>query len=172
MLNILVVKNLSCSSFFFYINGIITVELVPQDQMMTHQYYIESLRMFRERLRKKRPDLQSNNTWILHQHNASMHIALSAIQFLADKSITGLYDPPYSPNLAMFDFFLFLKVKNALIRTHFQYGKEVKTKMADLLKMVTTKEAQHCFERPKIRMQLCIDRKREYIEGNCVHCFQ
>ncbi|GFY36374.1 transposable element Tcb1 transposase [Trichonephila clavipes] len=64
------------------------------------------------------------------------------MQFLADKYTTGLERPPYSQDFTPFDFHLFLKVKNALIGTHFQ-SVEVKTKMTDLLKIGTPNEPQH-----------------------------
>ena len=66
-----------------------------------------------ERVRKKRPELWKNG-WILHQDNAPAHNVLSVKQFLASKNITVLEHPPYSPDLAPCDFFLFPKINSAL----------------------------------------------------------
>ncbi|GFX38615.1 uncharacterized protein TNCV_3476051 [Trichonephila clavipes] len=88
--------------------------------------------------------------------------SLSVKQFLEDKRMTVLEHPPYSPDLASYIFCLFLRVKNASVGTHFQTVEEVKAKTADLLKMGTPNELQHCFESWKTRMQLCINRKEEY----------
>ncbi|GFV32752.1 hypothetical protein TNCV_3312331 [Trichonephila clavipes] len=52
------------------------IEWVPRGHTIKHQYYIEVPRKLTERVRKKRKDLQSNNTWILNQDNVPMHIAL------------------------------------------------------------------------------------------------
>jgi hypothetical protein len=41
----------------------------------------------------------ANNSWILHQDNATAHMALSVREFLASKQITVLEHPPYSPDL-------------------------------------------------------------------------
>jgi transposase len=45
---------------------------------------------------------------------------LSVKQFLAQKSITELECPPYSPDLAPNDFWLFPKIKSALKGQRFQ----------------------------------------------------
>ncbi|GFV55775.1 hypothetical protein TNCV_167601 [Trichonephila clavipes] len=67
--------------------------------------------------------------------------ALSVKQFSVGKRITMLEHPPYSQDLAPYDFYLFLKIKNEL-RTHFQSVDEVNAKTADLLKIVTPNELQ------------------------------
>lgn len=151
---------------FFDINGIIMIDWVPEGQTVNQKYYKEVLIKLRERVRKKRPDLWKNGSWILHQDNAPAHNALSVKQFLADKRIPVLDHPPYSPDLAPCDFYLFPKVKSSLKGTHFQSVEQVKAKTADLLKRLTTDELQHCFEQWKTRMQRCIDRQGEYVEGD------
>jgi histone-lysine N-methyltransferase SETMAR len=151
---------------FFDIGGIIMTEWVPEGQTVNQTYYKEVLIKLRERVRKKRPDLWKNDAWILHQDNAPAHNALSVKQFLADKRIPVLEHPPYSPDLAPCDFYLFPKVKSALKGTHFQSVEEVKAKTAELLNRVTADDLQHCFEQWKARMQRCIDRGGEYIEGD------
>ncbi|GFS87516.1 hypothetical protein TNCV_4162371 [Trichonephila clavipes] len=67
---------------FFDINGIIKIECLPQGQTRKQQYYIKVMRKLRERVRKKRPDLQSNNTRILHRDNSpDAHCALCKTVF-------------------------------------------------------------------------------------------
>ncbi|GFT31924.1 hypothetical protein TNCV_3467921 [Trichonephila clavipes] len=58
-----------------YLNGIIMTEWVPQG--LKQQYYFEVLEKFRERVRKKKLDLQNHNMGILHQDNfLGAHCAL------------------------------------------------------------------------------------------------
>ena len=54
---------------FFDINGIVLTEWVPQGQTINQTYYLSVLATLRERVRKKRPELWKNNSWILHQDN-------------------------------------------------------------------------------------------------------
>ncbi|GFX98367.1 hypothetical protein TNCV_4001361 [Trichonephila clavipes] len=86
---------------------------------------------------------------MLDQDNVPVHIALSVKQFSAHKCITVLEHSPHPQDFAPYDFYQFLQRKNVLKRTHCQSVDEVKAKMADLLKMVTPNEQQHCLERWK-----------------------
>jgi len=58
-----------------------------------------------KKLRRKRPELSANNSWILYHDNAHADTALSVREFLATKQITVLEHPAYSPDLAPNDFF-------------------------------------------------------------------
>ncbi|GFT48769.1 HTH_48 domain-containing protein [Trichonephila clavipes] len=107
------------------------IEWVPQGQTVEQQYYNEVLRKFRGKGRKKRQCLQSNNTWVLHQDNASVHIVLSVKQLLVEKRNTVLENQPYSPDLAPYDLYLFLKVKNVLMGAHFLSVGEMKVKTTE-----------------------------------------
>jgi transposase len=80
---------------------------------------LEVLKRLLEKVRRKRPELFANNSWILHHDNASAHTALSAREFVATKQVTMLEHPAYSPDLAPSDFFLFLKIKEILKGRHF-----------------------------------------------------
>jgi histone-lysine N-methyltransferase SETMAR len=71
---------------------------------------VEILKQLRVAVHRERPELWPND-WILHQDNAPAYKALSVKQFLAQKSITDMEHPPYSPDLALNDFWVFPKVK-------------------------------------------------------------
>ena len=73
------------------------------------------------------------NGWILHQDNAPAHNASSVKQFLANKNITVLEYPPYSPDLTPCDFCLFPKIKSVLKGTHFVSVEDVKAKTVETL---------------------------------------
>ena len=57
-----------------------------------------------KKVRRKRPELFANNSWILHHNDAPAHTALSVREFLVTKQITVLEHPAYSPDLAPNDF--------------------------------------------------------------------
>ncbi|KAL4092164.1 hypothetical protein QTP88_026717 [Uroleucon formosanum] len=149
---------------FFDIKGIIFVEWVPCGQTVNQYYYKEVLIKLRERVRKKRPDLWKNG-WVLHQDNAPAHSAFSIQRFLIEKKISVLQHPPYSPDLAPCDFFLFPKIKSFLKGTHFQTVDDVKMKTAELLKELNESDWQHCFQEWQRRMQQCIDAEGRYFEA-------
>jgi len=58
------------------------------------------LEVLREKVRRKRPEIFANNSWILHHDYVPAHKALSVREFLATKQTTVLERPAYSPDLA------------------------------------------------------------------------
>ena len=63
------------------IRGIVHYEFVPNWQTVNEVYYVEVLKRLREKVRRKRPELFANNSWILHHDNAPAHTALSVREF-------------------------------------------------------------------------------------------
>lgn len=153
---------------FFDIHGILYVNWVPEGQTMNKEYYLEVLATLRERVRRKRPELWKNKSWILHQDNAPVHTALVVKSFLAKHGIPVLEHPPYSPDLAPCDFFMFPKVKEVLKGTRFETVEAVKQKATETMNMLTENDLKHCFEQWKIRMEKCRDSGGEYFEGDKV----
>ena len=90
---------------FFDIREIVHCEFVPTWQTVNQVYYFEVLERLREKVRRKRPELFANNSWILHHNNAPAHTALSVTEVLAAKQITVLEHPAYLTDLAPSDFF-------------------------------------------------------------------
>ena len=140
-------------------------EWVPSGQTVNQQFYIKVLSKLSERVRRKRPELWRNG-WILHQDNGPAHNALSVKQFLANKNITVLEHPPYSPDLAPYDFYLFPKIKSVLKGTHFVSVENVKAKKPEILNSLTEHDLRNCFELWQHRMQLCVNSEGNYFEGD------
>ena len=95
---------------------------------------------------------------ILHHDNAPAHNALSVKRCLAKNKIPVMEHPPYSPDLAPCEFFLFPKIKSALKGTRFESVDAVKVKATQLLNSITQDDLQHCFQQWKILMERCRDR--------------
>jgi len=74
--------------------------------------------------------------------------------------------PPYSPDLALCDFFLFSGMKRDLKGKLFQNVEEVRGKTTEALKTVTLQEFQNCFEGWKRRWDKCIVSQEVYFEGD------
>jgi len=71
------------------------------------------LKQLCDAVHRKRPELWPSD-WILHHDNAPAHKMLTVKHFLAQKWITEMEYPSYSPDLAPNDFLLFPKIKSAL----------------------------------------------------------
>jgi len=130
---------------FFDIQGIVMAEWVPSGQTVNQQYYIEVLTKLCKHVRRKQLELWRKG-WILHQDNMPAHNTLSVKQFLANRNITLLEHPPYSPDLAPCDFCLFPEIKSVLKGTNFMSVENVKAKMAEILNILTEYDLRNCFE--------------------------
>ena len=101
---------------FFDIKGLVHFEFVPKGQTVNQQLYIEVLKQLRDSVRRKRPELWRSGEWLLHQDNVPAHTELSVRQFLTKNRMTRALHPPYSPDLAPCDFFLFPRMKESVLR--------------------------------------------------------
>ena len=81
---------------FFDIKGIVHFKFLPQGQTVNQYVYKEILRHLMRSVWDKRRELGENNAGVLHQDNAAAHSALSIRQFLAERNVPTLEQPPYS----------------------------------------------------------------------------
>ena len=119
------VKDEGVVGFFFYWKGTVHHEFVPRGQMVNKQLYQEILARLRDAVRRKRPELWVNQTWMLHHDNAPAHASLLIRSYLAKHQTSVVPHPPYSPDLTPADFFLFPKLKTTLKGHHFQTTEEI-----------------------------------------------
>ena len=71
-------------------------------------------------LREKKKRTWETRSWLLYHDNAPAHNVLGIREFLAKSNIAVLEQPPYSPDLALCDFFLFPKLKEVIKEARFQ----------------------------------------------------
>ena len=71
----------------------------------------------RKAIRQTHPNLCKNKNWLLHHDNAFAHESFLVREFLAKNNTIMLPQPPYSPDLAPCDFFLFQKLKRQKSKT-------------------------------------------------------
>ena len=88
--------------------------------MVNKQLYQEVLACLRDAVRKKRPELWEIQTWMLRHDNVPAHASLLICSYLVKHQTSVVPHPPYSPDLAPTDFFLFPKLKTTLKGHRFQ----------------------------------------------------
>ena len=151
---------------FFDHQGMVHHEYVSHDQTVNQHFYKKVLTRLMAKIRRKRRELWASNTWILHHDNAPAHAALSVRQFLATKQVTILDHPPYSPDLAPCDYFLFPKLKGTIKGTRFEVVKDIKSNVTSFLKRITKEDFAECFQAWRRRMEKCTEVQGDYFEGN------
>jgi len=73
--------------------------------------------------------------------------------------------PPYSPDLAPCDFWLFLKVKMTMKGKHFESIQDIEAATTAQLKTLTKEDFQNCFRKWQERWDKCVRSGGEYFEG-------
>ena len=58
------------SSVFFDYRGVVHQEFLSYGCTVNKEYYLEVMHRLREAIRRKRPELWKNNSWLLHHDNA------------------------------------------------------------------------------------------------------
>jgi len=151
---------------FFDWKGIIHYEFVPRSEKVNKEFHLNVLKRLREAVRRKRPEAWTNNTWMLHHDNAPAHASLLIREFLTKHETTVVPQPPYSPDLAPADFFLFPKLKSSPKGCRFQTVEEVEENSLRDLCAIPQNTFQDAFQNWKKRWEQCIKSGGEYFEGD------
>ena len=99
--------------------------------------------------------------------NAPCHTSLLVRQFLflSDKNITVCPHPPYSPDLAPYDFWLFPKVKMTMKGKRFESIQGIDTATTAQLKTLMKEDFQNYFRKWQERWDKCVRSEGECFEG-------
>jgi transposase len=89
---------------FLDIRVIFHFEFVSEETTVNQTFYVEVLKRLIDAVRRKRGELWRDRSLILRHDNAPVHPSLRVSQFLAEKGISAMDHPPYSPDLVPADF--------------------------------------------------------------------
>ena len=151
---------------FFDQEGIVHREFVPPGMTVNADFYCDVLRRLRENVWRKRPQKWQNQNLIIHHDNAPAHRSFKVSQFLAKNNMTVVPHPPYSPDLAPCDFFLFPKLKLRMKGRRFDTIEEIQEESQRVLDTIPKRDFQGCFQAWQKRWDRCIRAKGEYFEGD------
>ena len=113
--------------------GGILVDFMSKGATINSDIYIDTLKKLKARIRRVRPALKMSKI-LLQYDNARRHTSLKTRQVVSSFAWTTISHPPYSPDLAPSDFYLFGPLKERLRGQHFSSDEEVKTTIRMWLK--------------------------------------
>ena len=151
---------------FFDIDGLVHHEFVPTGQTVNEELYKTVLQRLRDAVRRHRPEKWRSGNWILHHDNGPAHRAVTTNEFLAKHNIPSLPQPPYPPDYAPCDFFLFPQLKKTMKGRRFDYVEDIKANATRQLRAITKSEYQMCFLQRQERWNKCIQAQGHYFEGD------
>ena len=148
----------------FDLGGIVWAKFVPRNATVNSEYYKGLLERLRNNVHRKWPHKWANGS-ILHHDNVPCYISLLVQQFLSNKNITLCPHPPYSPDLALCDLWLFPKVKMTMKGKSFESIQDIEAAMTVQLKTLTKEDFQNCFRKWQEQWYKCVWSNGEYFEG-------
>ncbi len=151
---------------FWNAQGIIHKEFVPDGKGVDRHVYLRTMRELREKLRRRRPQLWRRQSFWLHHDGALAHCADIVVNFLQANNTKILPHPPYSPDLAPSDFFLFAHLKKNMRGIVFNSVDELKQRVDFEIGQIAQWEYAHAMrESWSRRLQQCVDHEGRYLEN-------
>ena len=139
---------------------------VPTGQTANKEYYVEVLREFRKRFRRKSLALFKLGQWHFHQDNAPVDNSILVTDYLTKMGIKTVTHPPYSPALGLRDFWLFPKLKEKFRGCHYETIEVMKVAVTKVIDTRTQEDFHRAFQKLLERYNKCIAAGGDYFEGD------
>jgi len=93
------------ATVFWYANGILLIDYLEKGKTITRAYYAALLNQLAVQIKEKRSHLAKKKVFF-HQDNARVHTSSIAMSKLHELKYELVRHPPYSPDLALSDYYL------------------------------------------------------------------
>ena len=151
------------ATVFWDTDGVIHIDYLPRGTTMNGQYYADLLVRLRESIKEKRRGKIRRGV-LLQQDNAPVHSSKVAMQSVRDCGFELLPHPPYSPDLAPSDFFLFSKLKKELRGQRYDDDDELMLAVEGFCKGHDSAFYREDLEALPRRWTKCIESQGDYVE--------
>ena len=153
-------KNMIC--VFFKSSGHLLVDVLKRGKTIDNVFYTNKfLKPLAAAVRAFRPVSGLRNIKLLHD-NARPHIHKNVKNYIKTQGITLIEHPPYSPDLAPSDFWLFDEIKRRLPEQVEESN--LKRVITAILKSIPRNQYLKTFHKYIERMRLCVTAEGDYFE--------
>ncbi len=151
---------------FFDAQGLIYYEYIQRPMTVNQQVFQGILRRFDAAHSRRHPRAFVNGHKFIHMDNAPAHNAGYTLTLLRILGWTRLPHPPYSPDLAPCDFWLFGRVKKHIRGTRFRSIQALKAAVEDEIGEIPSAEYKRAILHswPQ-RWRKCLAEQGNYFEG-------
>lgn len=114
------------ATVFWNKDGIVHIDYLKSGNSINKEYYVKLLDIVNAKIpARKRRKVQ------FLQDNCPSHKAKISLERIAQLGWTLLKHPPYSPDLAPSDYYLFRNLKNDILKNKFTHAEDVETQISD-----------------------------------------
>jgi len=117
-------RNNRLGRLFWDTHGILFIDYLEKGKTINTDYYCALLERLKDEIAKKRPHMKKKKI-LFHQDNAPCHKSMKTMVKFNELHFELLPHPPYSPDLAPSDYWLFSDLKKTLQGKRFQSNEEV-----------------------------------------------
>lgn len=151
------------ATVFWDIEGILLLKWLPEGESINSKYYCEVLAELREAIKRERRGKLSRGVVLLHD-NARPHTSNETLAAIQAQGFTTLPHPPYSPDLAPSDFWLFGQMKRALRGRRFETLQQLATAVSKWRQDTPTEWFAAGLEKLCDRWTSCVQRRGDFVE--------
>lgn len=139
---------------FWDSKGIVHHEYMEKGSTINSISYCNTLSKLKARIQRVRPEYKQ---FLLHHDNARPYCSSQTNSKIERLKFETVLHPPYSPDLAPSDFFLFPKMKEDLKGIRFE-------SIRDWIRKKTPNFYADAFKKWILRLEKCVDLNGDYIE--------
>ena len=153
--------------------GVVLSEFADPGTNINNDNYCVILRRLKENIRRKRPELWTMNaegyrTVKLHHDNAPCHTSAFTLGFIGESKLDMVPHPPYSPDLAVCDFFVFPRLKSEMCGHRFRNLRDMRTAVFRTLRGIPQADFHAAIQSLPLRWMKCMNSQGDYFEGRHV----
>jgi len=150
----------------FDVDGIVHREFVSPGQRANQKFFLNVLKILREKLQRNNPEKWQSGDWFLHHDNAPAYTTLNVQQFLAKNKMMMVSHHPHSPDLAPCPFFFYTRMKQVLKWQHFADVAEIQRESVVALGSISVEDFRQYFQQWENCRDRCIQSQGQYFEGD------
>lgn len=132
---------------FFNCQGVVYREFVPHGHGINAARYLEILRNLRCVIQRRRTRAWHADSWVLQHDGAPAHRSVRVRSFLNATQTNVIDHPPYSPDLAPCDYWIFACIKKHLKGQRFNSIAELCDQVDAVIGSITQREFAHAMGR-------------------------
>jgi histone-lysine N-methyltransferase SETMAR len=144
--------------------GFPLVQILPKGHRFNAEYLCNHILHEIDRIRPGTTDENARRKIVLHFDNATSHTATVSLAFLDWHRMRRAPQPPFLPDLAPSDFYLFGKLKTTLMRSVFENKQGFLDGIMRVLDRIMHDEFESVFEEWVARLDVCIQRGGDEIK--------
>ena len=151
------------ASIFWDAKGVLLIDYLEKGKTINSEYYCNLLDQLDKNIREKRPGLQKK-TIIFHQDNARVHTGFLTMVKLNELKYELFEHPPYSPDLAPSDYYLFRNLKQFLRGKRFSSNEEAIAAVEQYFAELPENHYRDGIKLLEDRWNKCVQVEGDYIE--------